>query len=374
MPLALDVGGHAVPILGLLSLGVVVGFVAGMFGVGGGFLLTPLLSVVFGVPLPIAVGSGLSQMVGTATAALLRHRAVGQGEIRFDIVMLAGSLLGVDAGTRTVTLLAAAGSMSIAGHPVALVRVVIETAYAVLLLGVAGLFWRQSHGRAETLDFVRSGPLARIAWWPRIDLPAVPLRGVSAIVIAEIGLALGFLSGLLGIGGGVALMPVLIYGYGFPIRQAAGTGIVMLIAAAAVGTFEHALRGHVDLRLSLVLLAGSSIAAQFGALFTHRLGARTLRRVFAVVVLVTVVAVTWDLVAAVTTQSESERPPSRNAAKRERVVGKAVMRTRVEGAWVTSPNCPSCLLSPLLRCHRVRPQGSGLSPRPPSRAPSPARA
>jgi uncharacterized protein len=299
MPFALDVGGNAVPIFGLIALGVGVGFVAGMFGVGGGFLLTPLLTVVFGIPLPVAVGSGLCQMVGTATAALLRHRAVGQGEIRFDVLMLAGSLLGVDAGARVVTSLVGAGSVTIAGHPVALVRIVIESAYATLLLGIALLFWRQSRGGAQMLDEVRSGPLARAALGPTVDLPSVPLYRVSAIVVAEIGLCLGFLSGLLGIGGGVALMPVLIYGYGFPIRQASGTGIVMLIAAAVLGTYEHALRGHVDLRLSLVLLVGASISAQFGAVFTHRLRATTLRRVFAVVVLVTVVAVGWDLVSSV---------------------------------------------------------------------------
>jgi uncharacterized membrane protein YfcA len=299
MHLALDVGGHAVPILGLVALGLGVGFVAGMFGVGGGFLLTPLLTVVFGVPLPIAIGSGLCQMVGTATAAILRHRAVGQGEIRFDLVMLAGSLLGVDAGARAVTALAAAGSVLVAGHPVAIVRLVVESSFALLLASVSVLFWRQSRGSTEALEYVRSGRLGRIALGPRIDLPGVPLRGVSAIVIAELGLALGFLSGLLGIGGGVALMPVLIYGYGFPIRQASGTGIVVLIATAALGTFEHALRGHVDLALSMVLLIGASIGAQFGAIFTHRLRARTLRRIFAIVVLLTVVAVTWDLLASV---------------------------------------------------------------------------
>jgi uncharacterized membrane protein YfcA len=211
--------------------------------------------------------------------------------------MLAGSLLGVDAGTRCVTALAAAGSLVIGTHPVAVVRIVIETAYAVLLLGVARLFWRQADGGAESLEYVRSGLLARIALGPKIDLPAIPIRGASAIVMAEIGLGLGFLSGLLGIGGGVALMPILIYGYGFPIRQASATGIFLLTASAALGTFEHALHGHVDLRLALVLLAGSSIAAQFGALFTHRLRATTLRRAFAIVVLVTVFAVGWDLVA-----------------------------------------------------------------------------
>jgi hypothetical protein len=137
--------------------------------------------------------------------------------------------------------------------------------------------------------------LARVRLGPAIALPTVPLSSVSAIVIAEIGLVLGFASGLLGIGGGVALMPVLIYGYGFPIRQASGTGILVLIATAALGTFEHALRGHVDLRLALVLLVGATVAAQFGAMATHRLPARVLRRLFAVVVLGTVLAIVWDL-------------------------------------------------------------------------------
>jgi uncharacterized membrane protein YfcA len=299
MHLASPVSGHAAPILGLIALGVAVGFVAGMFGVGGGFLLTPLLTVAFGVPLPTAIGSGLCQMIGMGTSALLRHRAVGQGELRFDVLMLAGSLLGVDAGVRSVAELAAAGSVPIAGHSIAAVKLVIEGAYAVLLLGVAYLFWRQSRGGSNSLEYVRSGPLARVRLGPRVDLPSVPLHGVSAILIAEIGLAMGFLSGLLGIGGGVALMPVLIYGFGFPIRQAAGTGIFVLIVTASLGTLDHALRGHVDLRLSMVVLIGGSLGAQVGALLSHRLAARVLRRVFAGVVLATVFAVGWDLVTSV---------------------------------------------------------------------------
>ena len=94
----LDIGGQMVSLPGLALLGVAVGLVAGMFGVGGGFLLTPLLSVLFGVPLPIAVGTGLCQMIGTAIASLLRHRRLGQGEIRFDFVMIGGAVVGAAAG------------------------------------------------------------------------------------------------------------------------------------------------------------------------------------------------------------------------------------------------------------------------------------
>ena len=115
------------------------------------------------------------------------------------------------------------------------------------------------------------------------------------MLTALIGLASGFLAGLLGIGGGVALMPVLIYGYGFPLRQAAGTGILVLVASAALGTFLHALQGHVHLGLVAALLVGASLSAQAGVLATRRLSVRTLRRLFAGVLLAAAAAVVWHL-------------------------------------------------------------------------------
>src|SRR5262249_32535818 len=94
------IAGHPVPVMAVLGLGLVVGFLAGLFGVGGGFLLTPLLNVVLGIPLDVAVGSGLCQMIGTATTALLRHRRLGQGETRIDLLLLGGTLIGVATGAR----------------------------------------------------------------------------------------------------------------------------------------------------------------------------------------------------------------------------------------------------------------------------------
>ncbi len=293
--LPIDVAGHQLPAGGLVLLGLLVGYVAGLFGVGGGFLLTPLLSVVFRVPLEVAVGTGLCQMVGTSVSALLRHRQLGQGEIRFDVLMLAGSLLGVEAGAQVLAALSAAGTVQIGGGEVPLVRLIVQPSYVVLLLAAAAVFWREGRGPYEDLDYVRSAPLARIALPPRTDLPAVPLHGVSATVIAYVGLVLGFTGGLLGIGGGVALMPILIYGFGFPIRQAAGTGIVALCATAVAGTVAHALRGNVHLLLAMVLLVPASVSAQLGALASQRLPARTLRRTFALLLVATVGAIVWDL-------------------------------------------------------------------------------
>src|SRR5262245_51284721 len=144
LSLALTVGGAVVPVWGIALLGVGVGYVAGMFGIGGGFLMTPLLVSLFHVPLPFAVGTGLCQMIGTALVSVLRHRRLGQGERRIDVLMLPGSLLGVELGARTLSRLADAGSLRLASHSLPWVTASVESAYTLLLLFVAWNYWR--HG------------------------------------------------------------------------------------------------------------------------------------------------------------------------------------------------------------------------------------
>jgi uncharacterized protein len=292
---ALLVDNRPVSAFGVALLGIGVGYVAGMFGIGGGFLMTPLLVVLFRIPLPIAVGSGLCQMVGTSLVSYLRHRRLHQGETRFDVCMLPGSVLGVGIGARALAFLARAGSLHALGRSIPWVTLVIESCYAAMLSWVAWNYWRHGSAKIDVLRYLRPGPLSRVRMGPKIDLPSVGLRSVSTVLMSYIGLGLGFLSGLLGIGGGVALNPVLIYGFGFPIRQAVGTGIVVLFATAVVGTGVHALLGHVHLGLAVVLLVGGTISAQFGALSTRRFSGSTLAKIHAVVILAAVLAVLWDL-------------------------------------------------------------------------------
>jgi hypothetical protein len=289
------VSGAPVSMLGVAALGVFVGYFAGMFGTGGGFIMTPMLVVLFGVPLPVAVGSGLCQMVGTMLVANLRHRKLKQGEPRFDLLLLPASLLGAELGARTITRLSRAGELVIAAHSVPWVNLVVETAYVALLLWIARRYLRQSPGGAASLQYLRPGPLSRVRLGPAVDFPAVGLRNVSSLLVAYLGLGLGFLSGLLGIGGGVVLNPVLIYGYGFPIRQAVGTGISVLFVTAVVGTVAHAMRGHVHLGLATTLLVGGTISAQFGALASKKLSVTVLGRLQGALVLGAAGAVLWDL-------------------------------------------------------------------------------
>jgi uncharacterized membrane protein YfcA len=281
---------------GLAGLGLLIGFIAGMFGIGGGFMLTPLLHIVFRIPMPIAVGSALCQKIGTSIGSFLKHRHYQHGEIRVDWYMVGGSLVGVDAGARALEYLAHAGVVELNGRSMPVVTLVLDGIYALLLVGSASAtLVAAMRERLGVTAAAGTAPLLRIRIPPYARLPAVGVERASVIVMAYIGFATGMLSGLLGIGGGVALLPVLIYGYGFSIRDAAGSGILLLFVTVLVGTVEHAWRGNVDLRIALAILAGSSMGAQLGARATARLSNQALRLCFATLLLATVAGIGTDV-------------------------------------------------------------------------------
>lgn len=286
------VTGH-LPWLELSLLGLVVGLMAGMFGVGGGFLLIPLLNVLFGFPINIAIGSGICQTIGTAVAAFRRHHRLKQGEVKIDWIMMAGSLLGVEAGARTVAALFRLGAVEFRGHTVPAAPLYLSLVYVVVLTAVGAwmLHGRRGLAGGESLP---PGFLTRIRIPPFTHLP-VSDRSISVFVLAYTGLVLGFLSGLMGFGGGVILVPVLVYGIGMPIRVAAGTGILLLLATSVAGTLAHARLGHVNLGISMALLAGSTLGAPIGATLTSRLDPRRLRGIFAGLVFLTALVVLWNI-------------------------------------------------------------------------------
>ncbi len=283
---------------GLAGLGLLVGLVAGMFGIGGGFLLIPALNVVFGIPLDIAIGTGLCQTIGTAVAAYRRHRRLRQGEVKVDWLMMAGALLGVSAGAATVEYLSTRGVVAIGVYRVAAAKLWISVAY-IAVLTVVGLWMiYDARMRPGGVD-LPPGPLARVPLPPYTVLPATGHQ-MSILVLSYLGLGLGFLSGLMGIGGGTVLMPILIYGIGMRLRMAAGTGILLLLSTSVGGTIAHARLGHVHLGLAMVLLAGSTFGAPVGATLTARVSGRRLRALFGTLMLGTAAAVVWDLARAMT--------------------------------------------------------------------------
>lgn len=280
--------------LALALTGFGVGVVAGMFGVGGGFLLTPILTVAFGVPLPIAIGSGLCQMIGTSLTALMRHQKLKQGEIKIDVVMLAGSVFGVSLGTETIQVLSKAGTIAIGHGALPVAKLVISIGYILLLGFVAVRMWGDA-GANPKEGAPPPGPLTKIPWAPYTILSNARRR-ISIPVLSYLGFFIGFLSGILGIGGGIALLPILIYGIGMSTRMAAGTGILTLFVTSVIGTFTNSLHSNVHLGIALCLLAGSSMGARIGANLTARLDVARLKSLFAGLVTLTALAVAWDLV------------------------------------------------------------------------------
>jgi uncharacterized membrane protein YfcA len=285
----------------LAGAGLVVGYIAGMFGVGGGFLLTPLLMYVFGVPAPVAVGSALCQKCGTSIASFLKYRHLKRGEPRIDFVMLGGSLLGVDAGTRLLAALSRSGHVRLpGGHQAPMAQVVLDALFIVILSFTAAFTLndalRAMRRATPRGDVTIPGPLVtRVRIPPYIDLPRVNLRRVSMPMMAYLGFILGMASGLMGIGGGVLFLPILLYGFGLSVRNAAGTGVLLLFATVLLGTFEQALHGFVSLPLAMAILVGSSIGTQLGAITTSVLPNRVLRLIFGLLVTATVVMIAWDL-------------------------------------------------------------------------------
>ena len=293
--------GHAVSLPALVFVGLFIGYIAGMFGIGGGFLLTPVLIYLFGVPTPVAVGSALCQKCGTSISSFLKYRRLKLGEPRIDLVMLGGSLIGVDAGTRSLTYLSSLGNWRIGSHaPAPAVQIVLDILFIILLYCTAFYTfrdaWNARRNKIPRGDRTIPGPLVtKVRIPPYIDLPGVQLSQVSVPMLSYLGFLLGLASGLMGIGGGVVFFPILLYGIGLSVRNSAGTGILLLFVTVAFGTYEQARDGYVSIKLAMAILIGSSIGAQLGALTTHYVANRILRMLFAILVAATVCMIIWDL-------------------------------------------------------------------------------
>jgi uncharacterized membrane protein YfcA len=292
-------------LLNFATLGLVVGTMAGLFGVGGGFLLTPLLNIIFGVPYNIAVGSDLAQMAGMSTAATMRHGRIGNIDYRLGLLMFAGTATGVEVGATALEWLKHAGQISLGQARIPVMNLVMSLVYMALLVWIGTVVLRESRSalarvRTGAPDVVEKGwvvqRLAAVRLRPMISLPRSGIASISLWVILGVGFATGVLAGLLGVGGGFIRMPALIYIIGCPTVVAVGTDLFEIMFSSAYGAFTHGMKGNVNLVLVLGLLIGSTVGAQIGASLTRRLGGPRLRNAFAYVAYVAVFLVGAKLV------------------------------------------------------------------------------
>lgn len=280
----------ASPLL-LAITGFIVGVLGGFFGVGGGFLAGPLMFWI-GVPINFVIGTDLAHMAGKSIVATRTHRALGHVDFRLAVLMIIGTVPGVELGAQAIELLENSGD----------IEQVVGLTYVVILTTI-GLFtaWESIRAirvkRTDQLDahevvgmksLIHRTRLARIPPMVRLTVSGVE---VSVWVIILVGLLTGILAGLLGVGGGFVRMPAMVYVLGIPTHAAVGTDLFEIVISAGFGTVSHALKGNVDFMIAATMLTGAAIGAQIGAAATRYFSGPTIRLLFSILPIVAAVLV-----------------------------------------------------------------------------------
>lgn len=281
MDLYLPIANLSVNALLIVALGLGVGLLSGMFGVGGGFLTTPLL-IFYGIPPTVAAASAASQVTGASVSGVFAHFRRKGVDVQMGVVLVTGGILGSLIGAWLFKLLQASGQID----------VVIGVLYVVLLGSIGGLMARES---VSAIRVARGGkpPKAR----KRRHHPLVaslPFRWrfyasglyISPLAPLLLGMFTGVLTMLLGVGGGFILVPAMLYILGMGTQTVVGTSLFQTLFTTAVATMVHATTTKaVDIVLAILLLLGSVIGAQLGARFAAKAKPEYLRLILALIVL-----------------------------------------------------------------------------------------
>lgn len=276
--------------LALLGVGAGVGVLSGMFGVGGGFLITPLLFFI-GIPPTVAVATGANQVVASSVSGVLAHLKRKTVDIKMGSVLLIGGLIGSTAGIWLFKWLSALGQVDL----------FVQLAY-VIFLGVIGLLMLQESLRAwyrTTKPATKRRKLHTHTWIH--SLPFKMKFRVSGLYISVIppllvGMVVGILSAVMGVGGGFIMVPAMIYLLGMPTKVVVGTSLFQIIFVTAYTTVAHAVSNHaVDVLLAFFLIIGGVIGAQLGTRIGLKMKGEQLRILLALLVLAVCLKVALDL-------------------------------------------------------------------------------
>jgi len=274
------------------GIGGIVGFLSGVFGVGGGFLMTPLL-IFIGIPAAVAAATDSAQITAGATSGMISHARMGHVDFRMGLAMVAGGWPGGLIGVWMVHLLRARGSFDFALKAV-YVLLLAFTGTSMFLEGLRTLRGRSARPEPGP------GRLSRLfdALPLQMSFPKSGLR-TSALEPAAVGFTVGILAAFLGVGGGFMLIPAMVYVIGIPTRIAVGTGLFQEVLICAFVTLRQATSNHtVDLLLAVALFVGSTIGAQLGVRANRHLRGEQIRVLLAVIILAVMAALLYQLVAA----------------------------------------------------------------------------
>jgi uncharacterized membrane protein YfcA len=294
MYLYLPVALTSINILIPVGLGLAVGLLSGLFGVGGGFLLTPLL-IMFGIPSTVAAATDSNQIVAASTSGTYAHWRMGNVDFKMGIYLLVGGVLGGLVGVQAIKILHAMGNADF----------VIKMTY-VLMLGIVGTYMfiesiqsmrKKKDPVAQEVKEEKDSAVGRL-------LKSLPLQtrfeksGVthSALVPIILGGFVGVLAAIMGVGGGFLMVPVMVYMLRMPMHVVVGTSLFQILFTCIEVTFLQAYTNHsVDFLLAVLLLLGSTVGAQIGTVFGRKLKGEQLKVLLAGIVLLVTVKIIFEL-------------------------------------------------------------------------------
>lgn len=290
MYLYLPVALTSINVLIPVGLGLAVGLLSGLFGVGGGFLMTPLL-IMFGIPATVAAATDSNQIVAASTSGTYAHWRVGNVDFKMGLYLLAGGFVGGLGGVQLIKVLQATGNADF----------VIKMTY-VLMLGIVGTYMfyegltslrKKSACAAPAKETAFTRLLARLPMQTRFEKSGVTH---SALLPLIFGGFVGVLAAVMGVGGGFLMVPVMVYILRMPMHVVVGTSLFQILFNCIEVTFLQATTNHnVDFILAVLLLLGSTVGAQVGAVFGRKLKGEQLKVILASIVLAVTVKMVFEL-------------------------------------------------------------------------------
>ena len=282
--LYLPIAGNSVNIFVILGLGGLVGLLSGIFGVGGGFLMTPLL-IMFGIPPTVAAASDSNQIVGASTSGTFAHYRLGNVDFKMGILLLIGGVIGGTGGVQVIKVLRQLGNADF----------LINITY-VMMLGFVGIFMF-----VESLQSLRNKPIdttekaepareSRYSRWIKM-LPGQTYFDKSGVQMSFLlplimGILVGVLAAIMGVGGGFIMVPIMVYLLRMPMHVVVGTSLFQILFTCIDVTIMQSYSNHtVDFVLALFLMVGSAVGAQVGAKISRNLKADQLKIILASIVL-----------------------------------------------------------------------------------------
>ena len=292
MSIYLPIAEMSVDVFIILLMGGGVGFLSGLFGVGGGFLMTPLL-IFIGISPAVAVATASNQIVAASASGVVAHMRRGNVDLKMGVVLTVGGFAGSTLGVWLFTLMRNIGQVDL----------LVQLSY-IVFLGTIGVLMAIESARAiirRHAGTARRGKLHQHTWLHGLPLKMRFRRSrlyISALLPLAAGFLVGILGAIMGVGGGFLIVPVMIYLLGMPTSVVVGTSLFQIIFVMANVTFLQAVNNHsVDIVLALLLLVGAVIGAQVGTKASGFLRGEQLRGLLALVVLGVCAKIAYDLVA-----------------------------------------------------------------------------